>query len=349
MQKINTFYTRSILPNYQSKAPILKKITKLIHQHSNFLLTTHINSDMDGVGSQIGLYYLLKNLKKKCIIINNETAPLPLIPYIDPTIIHNINNNATTMDTWLSKIKDHFVFILDSSELKRSAKVATLFSKAGCKWASIDHHDIPQQKNYCVDDTYAATCEIIWDLFHFLNIKIPPKVAIPLYMGIVADSGNFRYNKTSFRTHLAGAELLSYKIDSDTLYRNIYEDHSIDRLELMKRIISNTIIDRTLGYIIGEVTPNMVQDLSLLPNDSEGLINLLLEPKEVRIAALLKKTDNNILKCSLRSKGELNVATLATQFGGGGHKNAAGLKIEKPYKLAKEALIAEVRKICTNP
>ena len=337
-QKFNQSLVRDILPAYKPNSSVVKKIANLIEKNDSFLLTTHINSDADGIGSEVGLYYLLKKLKKNCWILNNEAPSDFLLDSIDQKLIQVVSAYEDNRSLLIKKIKNHFVFILDSSELFRSGKVAQAFTEANCEWASIDHHVLPSKKNYCIDPSYAATCELIWDVYRYFNVDIPKSAAIALYIGLVADSGNFRYNKTSFRTHLAGAHLLSYGIETDHIYRLLYENFPIDRLNLLKKVFKSMIINKDLGYVIGEVLPKMKRGLILGNSYAEGIVNMLLGVRGVNIAALMTKTSEGHLKCSLRSIKNINVAKIAKKFGGGGHQNASGLKIEENYRSAKKKL-----------
>ena len=259
---------RQVLHHYRPSAKILPKIAKLISKYQNFLLTTHVGSDADGVGSQIGLYYLLKKLKKRCWILNNEPPPEIFLNseqeggiglYQEIEIIETYLENQ---DVLFEKLKPFFVLILDNSDFGRSEDVGRASRIAGCSWASIDHHIVKAEKNLCVDSNYAATCEIIWDLYHYYKIKIPDRIAKALYIGLIADSGNFRYDKTSLRTHIAGAEL-SAGISTDAYYRLIYENNKFDRLHLVKRILNKAIFNKKLGFVIGEIKHSTKRGLHL--------------------------------------------------------------------------------------
>ena len=339
--KIKPLNETEILTNYKPKSPIIQQIANLIDSHDNFLLTTHINSDSDGVGSQIGLYYLLKALKKKCVIINNELPSENFKKIVHETIVEDINQ--LDWDKTLKMIKGYFTFILDSSELHRSEKVALLFQEASCNWATIDHHLLPENPKFCIDTSYAATAEIIWDLYKYYKINIPHTAATALYVGIVADSGNFRYSKTSMRTHLAGGDLLAQGVESETIYRALYESHSFDRLLLVQRIYNKAVFNKKLGYAVGEIKQVTKKKLYLTKDSEDGIINQFLSVEGVKIAILLKQTDDNKLKCSFRSVGHIDVAHIAQKFGGGGHKNAAGCYIEEPYSKAKNKIILAIK------
>lgn len=341
--KQNLRLAKKILPHYEPYSPVLKKIKKFIDSHKKFLLTTHVGADPDGVGSELGLYYLLKSLGKEVTIINNEALGESL-RFLDPeNLIKDIQAYQNDLESLKKEILGSFVFIVDSSELKRSEKVAELFLSMNCPYATIDHHILPNEPNYCVDPDYAATAEMIWDLYKFYKKKISEKAALALYTGIVADSGNFRYPKTSFRTHLAGADLLALGINSDAVYRAIYENHPTDRLILLQRVLKKAEINKEKGYVIAEIKPKMYRNLDLGESPNEGIVNLLLGSKEIRLSAVITQTPDG-LKCSLRSKGEVNVMELAKKFGGGGHKNAAGLKIEGDYKKLSRELKDSIRK-----
>ena len=331
--------TKKLLPLYEPRSPILKKIASYIHSHQKFLLTTHVRSDADGIGSQIALYYLLKKLNKECWILNQEPPGKHLVEHLNQPIVDDFSRYQDNRNALIDKLKSYFVLILDSSEIERSDEVGRAFSEAGCSFASIDHHILKAKQNYCIDASYAATCEIIWDLYHYLKIPIPKPAAISLYIGLVADSGNFRFNKTSFRTHLAGAELVGYGIDTDHIYRMLYESFPIDRLRLLKKIFKTLEINSELGYVLGEVLPSMKRGLELGDSSTEGIVNQLLAVNGVYIAALISKTNEGHLKCSLRSIGDVDVSDIAKKFQGGGHRNASGLKIEESYRTARKKLI----------
>lgn len=334
--------SKQVLSAYKPDSPVLKKVSKVLKDNNNFILTTHIGADADGIGSQIGLYYLLKKLKKNVRIINNEKPPAYLDFMIPEGLLESIEDLDSEDNQFISELARSYVLILDSSELKRSGRVAEALQKAGSKWATIDHHVLPKKKNYFVDATYGATAEFIWDIYKYMNINITPDAALPLYAGIVADTGNFRYPKSSMRLHLAAGELISLGVHSDDVYRRLYESQPPDRLLYLKRILNNAIINADLGYVAGEVKKNTHRGLHLGDSASEGIVNMLLAVKGIKIAALMTKTSEGYLKCSLRSVGEYDVAAIAREFNGGGHRNAAGLKVEEPYRKVKKRLLKAI-------
>ncbi|MBN8223035.1 MAG: DHH family phosphoesterase, partial [Spirochaetes bacterium] len=218
-QNISAATAKSLLKSYRPTAKVLPKIAGLIKANKKFLLTTHIGADADGLGSQIGLYQLLKALKKDVKILNNERVPGYLKDLMPANLVNFIGDEGLSEAQAEKLMRDRFVFILDSSEPHRSDKVGEMFLRLNRPWATIDHHVLPGKKEFCVDPTYAATAELVWDLYKFMKKPIPKAAATPLYTGLVADSGNFRYPKTSLRTHLAAGELIGYGVHSDFIFR----------------------------------------------------------------------------------------------------------------------------------
>jgi phosphoesterase RecJ-like protein len=344
-QRISAATAKALLKTYKPQSKVLPKIAALIKANKKFLLTTHVGADADGLGSQVGFYYLLKALKKDVKILNNEKIPAYLSDLIPASVVGHLGGDHGLAELAAEKLmKDRFVFILDSSEPHRSDRVGEMFLRLNRPWATIDHHVLPGKKEFCVDPTYAATAELIWDLYRYLKIPVPKAAATPLYTGLVADSGNFRYPKTSLRTHLAAGELIGYGVHSDYIFRAIYESHPLDRLKLNARLMPKVQILANKVVVLPVLRADR-DGLDLGDSGTEGIVNHLLAHKGVKAAAVLSESEEGELKGSLRSIGVVDVATLAKKFGGGGHKNAAGLKIREPFAEAAKLVITELEKL----
>lgn len=342
--KTSVAFSKSLLRYYHPQSHILPKIAQRIRTNQRFLLTTHVAADADGLGSEIGLYYLLRALGKDALILNNEKVPDYLAPIMPQRLVRYIGMPGYGGAPLQKKLRGRFVFILDSSEPQRSEKVAEVFQAMQLPWSTIDHHITEKKKEYCTDPNYAATAEIIWDLYCYFRVAVPKAAALPLYTGIVADSGNFRYPKTSLRTHLAGGHLLSYGINSDAVFRTLYESNPLDRLKLVARVLPRVVFMPN-GVVVLSVLQRDREGLELGDGGTEGLANQLLAHKNLRAAAVLVETEEGELKASLRSVGDVDVAAFARRFGGGGHKNAAGLKLREPFAAAEQKLLQALKSL----
>jgi len=333
---------RDFFAGYKFNKKFLDPIVKLIEKHDKFILTTHIGSDPDGLGSQVGIYQLLKKLKKKVIIINAEKVPDNYAFMVSGVNVKNTESDLQEIEKM--NLAGYLLLILDNSEIKRVGKILEICAQFKCPLATIDHHIVDKQKNMFVDDSYAATSEIVWELYRYLKIPMSRETAVSLYCGIIADTGNFRYSKTSMRTHIAGGDLLDHGVNSDEVYRFIYESSPPDRLVLLKRILDKAVINSEKNYVAAFVKKSMFKKLKLGDTPTEGIVNQFLAVKGIKISALMTETPGGDLKCSLRSIDDVNVAALAKKFGGGGHKNAAGLFIKGPFMESAKKVIAEIEK-----
>ncbi len=333
-------------PEYKTLpfSAIISVIAQFIKENNYFLITTHIDSDADGLGAQVGFFFLIKNLGKEIKVYNHEKINeniefmiprefLDAYQYADES---SRERDFAFFDEYLNKAR---LLILDNSEVNRLGYLGEYTRMKKIPWWSIDHHDLTPVEHILVDSEYASTCEIIWDVYRFMGISIDPEAARALYAGMVADTGNFRYPKTSLRTHIAAGELLMHGINPNEIFRKFYEDSPVKRLQVFSDMVTNARINTDRKYIIAELTQDLKKKYSLASGESEGMVNQFLAYRDIELAVLIRETDTGTLKASLRSTKEINVAEFAERFNGGGHKNAAGLAMDEPYLPAKEKLI----------
>lgn len=339
--KLSAKYAKNTLKDYRPNSLQLRKIVKFIHKFDKFLLTTHIGADPDGLGSEVALYHLLKKLKKKVIILNSEKVPSGYRFIDSDGIVLNVDEHMRQVDN--EGLKDFFLLIIDNSEVKRCRRVFELAEKYGLKYATIDHHIVADAPHICADPNYGSTAELIWDLYYHMGIPIPQKVATPLYAGMIADTGNFRFSRTSFRSHLAAGDMIARGVSSEGIYRTIFENAPVDKMTLFQRIMGEAVIDAGLGFVAGFARQSMFENLKLGDSPTEGIVNQLLAAEGIRLSALMTETPEGFLKCSLRSIGAIDVSSVASKFGGGGHKNASGLYIEAPYDEARKKVLKEIK------
>lgn len=196
----------------------------------------------------------------------------------------------------------------------------------------IDHHELPG--NYATytysDTTFGSTCEMIYNFIGFLNQKelIDKTIATCLYTGIMTDSGQFRYPKTTGTTHRIVAEFIDLGIENTEIPTLIFDNNSFERLQLLGRALQNMTVFPEKKTAYTKLSQKELDEFSYVKGDTEGIVNYGLTIKGIIFAAIfIEHRDENIIKISFRSQGNFDVNQFAREhFNGGGHINAAGGK-----------------------
>ena len=215
--------------------PPIDRILETIRTNERFVLTTHVNPDGDAIGSELALYYHLKDLGKEARILNG--SPLPdLYRFLDPEgvrVREYGEQDARTLE------KADVLFLLDLSHKDRLGALGRALRERGPTRICIDHH--PPRALSCdlawIDDRAAATGELLFDLFKRDGRRISPAIAEALYVALVTDTGCFRYTNVTARTHRIAAELIEAGIDHHGIYRRVYESNSWNQSLLFARAI----------------------------------------------------------------------------------------------------------------
>ena len=298
----------------------------IVESHSRFVLTTHVNPDGDGLGTEVALAVYLQKQGKQATIINCSATPenylflaqfYPILQF-DPSQHSQIIENAEV------------IIVLDTNHLDRlvTMKPALLSSKA--VKICIDHHLEPGEfaDLYILDESSTATGEIIYRLLSYLTGRsIDRETAIALYTAIMTDSGSFRYPKTDPETHKIIAQLIQMGADPVAIYEHVYERGSINRIHLLGLALANmqTLHNGKLAYIV--LTHEMFDSTGTAEIDTEAFVPYTLSIDGVQIGLMFSEM-NGIVKINFRSKGDIWINELAKEFGGNGHKNAAGARIQ---------------------
>jgi phosphoesterase RecJ-like protein len=237
--------------------------------------------------------------------------------------------------------KAGWVFHLDYNHFKRSGDMQRLLHQCKATRVMIDHHPDPElaAKYVFSEPTASSTCQL---LYHILkrwdSALLDNSIATCLYTGMMTDTGNFSYRSTNADTFQTAAELMECKIERATIYENVYDNYSENRMRLMGYCLNELMI--TLPQyntaMIG-LTLKDQERYGFVVGDNEGLVNLPLSIKGMRFSAFFLEKEDKI-KISLRSKENFSVNNFARKhFGGGGHLNAAGGDSKIPiYELMQQ-------------
>ncbi len=280
------------------------------------LIATHVNPDGDAIGSSLALAETLEKLGKKVVLYDRDPVPymftfLPLA------------------DRFTSRVPEHETFdlllLLDCSELSRTGNALPDFSgyrRLGC----IDHHvtnDHFAQVNL-IDAEASATAELIYEVVSRLDPDFSREVAINMYTGIITDTGSFHYANSTPRSFEIAGKMVDRGVDPWMVAQQVYESEPASRLQLLGRVLQTLRIapDGKAACVV--VTREMYEQTGTNAEHTDRLVNYPRSIAGVEVAFLLRQDDEKSFKLSFRSRGKVDVASLAQEFGGGGHKNAAG-------------------------
>lgn len=210
---------------------------------------------------------------------------------------------------------------------------------------NIDHH--PGNTAYgqlnWFDATAAACGEMVFDLVRALDVRLSLEIATHIYLAILTDTGSFHYSSISPRTFEICGETLLAGVDPVLVARNVYDSNNMGRLKLFGAVLSAMQIDSSGRIAIVYLDHEMARDAGGTYEDTEGLINLPLTVKEIQAVVFFKQIEGEQYRVSMRSKGEIDIGTVAKEFGGGGHKNAAGCTVAGGIDALQKLLVEKIR------
>ncbi len=303
-----------------------QQIIPIIEQNNYFIVTSHLNPDCDALGSELALAEHLQYLGKKVTILNSDPVPQPY-RFLDPQ--HLIKKYIPTRHACAIQ-KAEVVIVVDASGgWKRIGRVGETLAQTSAVKVCIDHHPDPTDfaELAVVDTDAAATAELIFDLIQATHGLVSPPIAQALYAGIITDTGNFRFPKTSARTHRITAELLGVGIDPLIIYRQIYEQYPLNRVRLKGHVIDSikTAVQGQLAYY--GLDQDTLKAYKVKTSELDGFASLGQEIGGVRVVVFCLQSSKSKVKISLRSDGSVAVNQLASSYGGGGHPSAAGATV----------------------
>ncbi len=317
-----------------------QQLTELIQQNTSFVLTTHVNPDGDGIGSVLTMYRILKAHGKEVSIINISETPHYLRFLDKSNVIERFD-----LQIHPEKFASCDVFIaLDFNTVDRMGKMSPVFASVKGKKICIDHHQNPQPvfDLYVCSIEYCATGHILYD--YISKSKIVPfanEHAEPLYAAVMTDTGSFRFERTTPDVHRLAARCLEQGVNPTEMYRQIYDQNPFGKMTLLGHALSATELYGDNGEIaVMTVTQQQLADTGMREDDTDGFINICMSVGSVKMGVKFLELKQGF-KISLRSKGEIPVHTFAAKYGGGGHKNAAGIRFKEGTMFERKKEIIE--------
>jgi len=301
-------------------SPELQKIVDAIHARQRFVISSHSRPDGDSIGSQLAAAYALRALAKHVTVVNADPAPPPLMQF------PGVPEIAIAERVDVAAGDDAAAIIMECGDLARTGVggLERFFV------INIDHH--PGNTAYgqvnWFDPGAAACGELVFDLVRALKVPLTLEIATHIYLAILTDTGSFHYSSISPRTFDICRETLEAGVNPVMVARNVYDSNNMGRLKLFGAVLSAMQIDAGGRIAIVYLDHEMARAAGGTYEDTEGLINLPLTVKEIQAVVFFKQIEGEEYRVSMRSKGDIDIGAVAKEFGGGGHKNAAGCTVQ---------------------
>ena len=310
----------------------LSDIKQLLKTPKQIVIVPHKNPDGDAIGSTLGLYHYLKEKGHQVKVIAPNDYPdfLKWIPGESTILNHEMHSKEA--NSLIAKAD--LIFTLDFNALHRTGAMELPLAEAKAIKILIDHHQQPDDyaKYVYSDVNMCSTSEMIYHFFEMLNDTelIDPKIATCLYVGIMTDTGSFRFSSTTSTTHRVIADLIDKGAANSEIHSSVYDNNSYNRLQLLGLALNNLKIIPHLNTAYISLSQQELNKHNFKKGDTEGVVNYGLSIKGVKFAAIfIGHKQEGIVKISFRSKDDFDVNEFArAHFNGGGHVNAAGGRSE---------------------
>ncbi len=301
-----------------------------IEQRARFVPTSHARPDGDAVGSSLACCEILRRMGKQAEVILHDGVPrvYQQLPFADG-VIHADRVNGSYDAAILLEC--------DSIQRTRLEGLEKRFL------INIDHHKSGRafaNVNW-IDPQAVATAEMVYRLAREAGVKISPEIATCLYTAVLTDTGAFMYEGTNQHTFELARELVLAGADPARSARHIYFGHSTAKMRLLGLALSALQREGPLAWIWA--TQEHMERTGAKEEDCEGLVNYALAIGDVEVAVFFRELPDRRFRVSLRSKGGLDVAHIAEEFGGGGHACASGCSVDGPLHAAVESVLGKIR------
>jgi len=321
------------------RAVAARQVAAVFKRGQRVALTTHVNADGDGVGSEVGLWHLLRARGLHPVIANPTGVP-DRFSFMLPA-------GADASDHAAKEIaRADVIVVLDISDLGRLGDLATAVRERGVPVVCIDHHvsqgTLPAGPRLVAPQA-TATAELVFDLATELGWELSTDAARALYVGLLTDTGGFRFSNTTARALRVAAALLERGVDPESIYEAVYSSAPEGRVRLLGDVLQTLVVEPERGLAWVTVPPGALERFGATPDDLDGIVEHARSIAGVRLALLFRQIANGRIKVSFRSLGDVDSAALAQVFGGGGHHKAAGASLEGSMGEAQTMVLESAR------
>ena len=314
----------------------------------SFLITSHARPDGDSIGSQLAMALALDALGKRVRIVNADPAPahyggFPAMDRIEvlPSVDSGNHMTGHGMHHGQSRAfppREDALIVMECGDLKRPG----VEGLDGYFTINIDHHvgNTGYGDVNWYDESAAACSEMVFELIEALGVPITREIATHVYLAILTDTGSFHHGSMTARTFDISRKCVEAGVDPAGMARQIFNSSSVGKLKLIGAILERMQLEAGGRVAVLRLDDALLASTGASMDDTEGLINMPLTAEDVQAVVMFKTDDAG--RVSLRSKGSIDVRSVALKYRGGGHRNAAGLTLDPAGPDAERKVIAEV-------
>jgi phosphoesterase RecJ-like protein len=318
------------------------RLVEIVRRHQRFLLTTHVRPDGDAVGSVAAMAAALEQLGKDVIIVTGFEVPRNL-RFLDPGGKIQRLGKGTSPEK-LAAVE--VLMVLDTAAWAQLGDMGDVIRTTRAVKVVLDHHVSGDDLGAEVfkDDEAEATGSLVFEAAERLGAEVTAPMAEALFVAVATDTGWFRFASTKSGTLRLAARLTEAGAVPHRLFKELYENDSFGRLRLLGRAMARTQTELGGRLIYTWLTQADFAESGAVPADSEDIINLTLSVAGTEAAVILVEQPAGGCKISFRSRSDLDCSRVAAQFGGGGHRNAAGASLPGPLAEARSKVLDAVRR-----
>lgn len=309
----------------------MKEVLEKIEKAKHIALLTHLNPDADTIGSALGLYHILKKMRKRVTVINTSVLPYNLKFLPDFSKIKA--NMPQQADLWIS---------LDCGSFDRLG-----VDKKEAFLINIDHHKSNTMYGdlNIVEPTCASTSQVVYKVVKELELPVPKESAICFYTALVDDTGFFKYDRVNAEVFAFAKELCELGAKPDMIATELTMREPLAKLRLIQMMLETLELRLQAKVAIVRLTQEMLQSSGATKEMGESALDMARSLATVEVAVMLREEEDGRIKVSMRSKTEVDVGKIAVTFGGGGHKRAAGFTSDlHDFDRVKELVLQSLAK-----
>jgi bifunctional oligoribonuclease and PAP phosphatase NrnA len=320
---------------------------EFVAAHRRFLLTTHINPDGDGLGSEVAVAQWLRSMGKTARMLNDSLVPTAYL----------FLTRGETFEAFEPELAESrfgesdAVIVLDTSNRQRLGRLGLILDRLKLPVAVVDHHVTHAGfgKVNVIEPEASSTGEIVYDLIRESGAEITPGIAEALYVALMTDTGSFRYSNTDSHAHRMAADLLSHGLDPQKIHAQVNSHASAGRLRFFGEVLSRLELLENGRLVVLEASPEQFQVHGLSGSDTEGLVDMPRSISGVDVVALFSEVEPGKVKVSLRSTGRIAIDQVCARLGGGGHPHAAGVLLRGTRAEARARVLPDLAQRLAAP